>query len=159
MNRPPNRPFGLHPGLYRCPSFRVPAPVSLPLPLPLPVLRRHPERSEGPLYWPLPLPLPVLLAVIPQGSAYGPCRCQSHAVILNEVKDPCITFASECSLRLSFRREAEESASPATAILPAFHNPPRRGGPIFGAFAPKVGRKPYPRQAVAFAVACFTPSS
>jgi hypothetical protein len=41
--------------------------LSLPLPLSLSVLRRHPERSEGPLY--LPLSLFVLLFVIPKGSA------------------------------------------------------------------------------------------
>ena len=27
--------------------------LRLRLPLPLPIIRRHPERSEGPLYWPL----------------------------------------------------------------------------------------------------------
>jgi hypothetical protein len=45
--------------------------LPLSLSLSLPVLRRHPERSEGPLYLPLHLPLPlfVLLFVIPKGSA------------------------------------------------------------------------------------------
>jgi hypothetical protein len=41
----------------------------LPLRSLLLVLRRHPERSEGPLYLSLPLSLPVPLFVIPQESA------------------------------------------------------------------------------------------
>ena len=48
-------------------SLPLPLPLLLllllPLPLPLLVLRRHPERSEGPPYWPLLLLLllPLLL--------------------------------------------------------------------------------------------------
>ena len=110
----------------------------LPLPLPSPL--------------PLPLPLPSPLRCRRRCRCRCRCRCLFHAVILSAAKDPCIRPCRCPSFCLSFRSEAEESAS---ALVLNLQPAPTKGCPIFGAVSPRLRweRKPSPNQALALAVA------